>query len=194
MAPRGNKNALGNKGGGRPSEFRPAFLPMVRKLAELGGLDEDFAEAFGVSVQTIYQWKRRFPEFALVLKKAKEQVDAQVEKSLLRRALGFSYTAEKIVMVDGKPQAVPYTEHSLPDTTACIFWLKNRQPERWRDVHRHEYGRPGEFDRLTDAELLEEIKAEVADMGLLLDLTTEHTVNDKRPALITGLKKDGVAK
>jgi hypothetical protein len=46
MAPRGNKNALGNKGVGRPSEFRPAFLPMARKLAQLGGLDEDFAEAF----------------------------------------------------------------------------------------------------------------------------------------------------
>jgi hypothetical protein len=135
-----------------------------------------------VSVQTIYQWKRRFPEFALALKKAKEQVDAQVEKSLLRRALGFSYTAEKIVMVDGKPQAVPHTEHSLPDTTACIFWLKNRQPDRWRDVNRHEHGRPGEFDRLSNAELLEEILAEAKDMGLVLDRTAKHAVNDKRPA------------
>jgi hypothetical protein len=60
-------------------------------------------------------------------------------------------------------------------------------------VNRHEYGRPGEFDRLTDDELLEEIKAEVADMGLLLDLTAEHTANDKRPALIVGSKKRGAA-
>jgi hypothetical protein len=187
MAPRGNKNAIGNKGGGRPSEFRPAFLPMACKLAQLGGLDEDFAEAFGVSVQTIYEWKRRYPEFSLALKKAKEQVDAQVEKSLLRRALGFSYTAEKVMIVDGKPTVVAYTEHSLPSDTACIFWLKNRQPDRWRDVNRHEYGRPGEFDRLTDDELLEEIKAEVADMGLLLD----PTANGKRPALIAGPKDRG---
>jgi hypothetical protein len=135
---------------------------------------------FGVSVQTIYQWKRRYAEFALALKEAKEQVDAQVEKSLLRRALGFSYTAEKIVMVGGKPQVVTYTEHCLPSDIACFFWLKNREPDRWRDVNRHEHGRPCEFDRLTNDELLREIVEEARDLGLMIDVTPPKSANGKR--------------
>jgi hypothetical protein len=194
MAPAGNRNAIGNRGGrGGPDKYRPEHIPIARKMAQLGAIDEDLAEAFGVNLSTILNWKRAHPEFAQTLKEAKDQVDSKVETSLLRRALGFSYTAEKVVVVQGKPTVVQYTEHSLPSDTACIFWLKNRQPGRWRDVGRHEYGPPGEFDRLTDDELLEKVKAEVADMGLLLDLTTEHTANDKRPALIAGPKKRGAA-
>jgi hypothetical protein len=32
-----------------------------------------------------------------------------------------------------KPVIVPYIQHVPPDVTACIFWLKNRDPEHWRD-------------------------------------------------------------
>jgi hypothetical protein len=38
-----------------------------------------------------------------------------------------------------KPVIVPYTEHVLPDVTACIFWLKNRDPQHWRDSQQMEH-------------------------------------------------------
>jgi hypothetical protein len=42
----------------------------------------------------------------------------------------------KIFMPAGakKPVYAPYVEHVPPDTTAAIFWLKNRDPARWRDA------------------------------------------------------------
>lgn len=61
-------------------------------------------------------------------------MDRQVEKSLLQRALGYSYeeTSEKYeggVMTERKVTK----KHVASDTTAQIFWLKNRKPEQWRD-------------------------------------------------------------
>jgi len=38
-----------------------------------------------------------------------------------------------------KPVYAPYVEHLLPDVTACIFWLKNRDPQRWRDSQKLEH-------------------------------------------------------
>lgn len=58
-----------------------------------------------------------------------------VSKRLYSRALGYSHKATKIFLRagDSEPTLVEYTEHYPPDTTACIFWLKNRQPRKWRD-------------------------------------------------------------
>ena len=83
---------------------------------------------------TLYTWKKKFPILADTLKKGKDVVDRQVEKSLLQRALGYSYeeTSEKYeggVMTERKVTK----KHVAPDTTAQIFWLKNRKPEQWRD-------------------------------------------------------------
>jgi hypothetical protein len=60
----------------------------------------------------------------------------RVERSLYERAVGYNYEATKIFMPAGreKPVYAPYIEHVPPDVTACIFWLKNRDPENWRDV------------------------------------------------------------
>jgi hypothetical protein len=59
--------------------------------------------------------------------------DAEVAEKLFKRATGYSHDAVKIFNDQGAPLQVPYTEHYPPDTTACIFWLKNRRPDLWRD-------------------------------------------------------------
>ena len=93
------------------------------------------AKAFGVSVVTIDSWKIKYPEFLGSLKVSKEEADNGVERSLYARATGYTYDAVKIFHTkDGKVIKVPYTEHVPPDVTACIFWLKNRRKDRWRDV------------------------------------------------------------
>lgn len=92
-----------------------------------------------MSQQTVNAWKDAHPEFLESLKAGKEGADANVAKSLYRRALGYSHPAVKIITVPrGNNQGsdveeVPYTERYAPDTTAAIFWLKNRKPELWRD-------------------------------------------------------------
>ena len=73
------------------------------------------------------------PEISEALKKGKEVVDIQVENALLKRALGYEYTEERIEISekDGK-KVIQTVKQVIPDTTAIIFWLKNRRPGKWR--------------------------------------------------------------
>lgn len=126
--------------GGRPSKFKPEFVEQAKKLAALGATDRDAADFFGVTESTLYLWKHTQPEFSEALKVGKETADARVEQSLYRRALGYSHDAVKIaVNAQGEITQVPFVERYPPDTTAAIFWLKNRKPDEWRDVNRHEH-------------------------------------------------------
>lgn len=118
---------------GRPTSFKAEYVEQARKLAQLGATDREAAEFFEVAESTLYLWKHTQPEFSEALKVGKETADARVEQSLYRRALGYSHDAVKIMMADGVPIAEPYVEHYPPDTTAAIFWLKNRKPAEWRD-------------------------------------------------------------
>jgi hypothetical protein len=49
----------------------------------------------------------------------------------------------KILQDKGVPIVVPFEQHYPPDTVACIFWLKNRRPDLWRDKVGLEHTGPG---------------------------------------------------
>lgn len=134
-APKGNQFAKGNSGGGRTSSYDPEQIPLIEKMCELGATDLDIADSLGVSESTIRLWKTTHKEFAAALKVGKESVDKNVERSLYRRAMGFEHDTIKIFCdaKSGEVTQVPYREVVPPDTTACIFWLKNRKGKDWRD-------------------------------------------------------------
>lgn len=119
----------------RPSNFRPEFVEQAAKLCRLGATDIEIADFFEVSVATVYRWKNRHSEFCEALKVGKESADNRVERSLFFKATGYTYDSVKIFQEKGQPVIVPYREHVPPDTTAAIFWLKNRKPHDWRDRH-----------------------------------------------------------
>ena len=135
---------------GRPSDYKPEYAAQAEKLCLLGATDMEMADFFEVSVKTIYNWKANYPEFLHALKVGKETLDDRVERSLYQKAVGYKHEAVKIFMPAGadSPVYAPYIEHIAPDTTACIFWLKNRRQQQWRDVHKHEHGEPGAFDNI----------------------------------------------
>ena len=120
---------------GRPTGYKPEFAEQARKLAKLGATDMEIADFFGVAVRTLHRWKAENREFCHSLKAGKDEADARVERSLFQRATGFEHDAVKIFMPAGaeKPVYAEYREYLPPDTTACIFWLKNRRPGEWRD-------------------------------------------------------------
>lgn len=112
-------------------------LLKLQAWARDGHTDEQIAELIGISRRTLYDWKNKFAPISHALKRGKEVVDIEVENSLLKRAMGYSYEEEKtyIQEVDGKvtKRKEITTKHIPSDTTAMIFWLKNRKPEAWRD-------------------------------------------------------------
>lgn len=102
----------------------------------------------GIRRTTLTDWQKRFPIISATLKAGKAPVDLEVENALLKRALGFTYeeTVTDVERIpssrtddDGNPifteitKTRTITKTALPDTTAQIFWLKNRRPDKWRD-------------------------------------------------------------
>lgn len=127
---------------GRPTKYRIEYNEQAYKLCLLGHTDEELAEFFEVHVSTIHQWKLDYPDFSDSIKKGKEIADAEVSKSLYHRALGYSHPDVDIKAVNGEIVETPVMKHYPPDATSAIFWLKNRQPKKWRDkqVMEHEGG------------------------------------------------------
>ena len=125
---------------GRPSAYKPAFAEQAAKLCELGATDVELADFFEVSITTVNNWKAQFPEFLAALKAGKDAADDRIERSLYAKASGYTFDAIKIFCSkDGDVTQVPYREHVPPDTTAMIFWLKNRRKDQWRDRQDHEH-------------------------------------------------------
>ena len=124
---------------GRPPSYKPEYVTQAQKLAELGATDREVAEFFGVTERTVYRWQHDHVDFCQALKVGKDVADDRVEKSLYRRAIGYTHDAVKILQFQGQEVIVPYEEHHAPDTTACIFWLKNRRRAEWRDKVDHEH-------------------------------------------------------
>lgn len=126
---------------GRPSSYEDSFAEQAKKLCALGATDMEIADFFNVDVRTIYRWKHNHDEFCQALKSGKDVADERVERSLYQRAIGYEQEEVKIFMPASasEPVYAPFTAKIAPDTTAAIFWLKNRRKDEWRDKHEHEH-------------------------------------------------------
>lgn len=118
----------------------PEGLLKLEGWARDGLTDEQIAQNIGVHRDTLIEWKKKYSDISDTLKKGKEIVDIQVENALLKRALGYSYdeiTREQVVNEKTGEKTMEVTKivkkEIVPDTTAQIFWLKNRRPDKWRD-------------------------------------------------------------
>ena len=109
-------------------------LLKIEGWARDGLTDKQIAENMGVAERTFTDWKKKFSAISAVLKKGKEVIDRQVENALLKRALGYEYVETTKELTDlGLTVTKQVTKQVSPDTTAQIFWLKNRKPKEWRD-------------------------------------------------------------
>lgn len=119
---------------GRPSKFQPGFVGQAEKLAKLGATDIEIADFFKVEVRTLYRWKTENEAFCQALKSGKEEADDRVERSLFARANGYEHDEVDIRVVQGGIVKTQIRKYYPPDTTAAIFWLKNRRPGEWRET------------------------------------------------------------
>lgn len=129
------------KKAGRPEKYLKKFNRMAYNICLLGADDAQLAKIFEVNEDTINTWKVKYPLFSVSIKKGKDLADAEIAKSLFQRAKGYKHEVIKIFHSDTSgTTAIPYVERYPPDTTAAIFWLKNRQKSNWRDKHEIEHG------------------------------------------------------
>ena len=120
---------------GQPTKYKEEYNDQVEKLCKLGAKDSEIAEFFNVTETTINNWKIDNPKFFESLKKGKDIYDNElIETALKNRALGYTHKETKVHFDKfGIPHEHEVDKHYPPDTTALIYWTKNRQPARWRD-------------------------------------------------------------
>ncbi|QHJ82642.1 MAG: hypothetical protein [Caudoviricetes sp.] len=132
---------------GRPTKYKPEYDDIAYKLCLLGHTDAELGSFFEVDERTINNWKIEHPNFFQSLKKGKEIADMEVAVKLLERAKGANVVRQQAIKMketqyntDGKKiseeeriEVVDLIHQEAPDTTALIFWLKNRKSVAWRD-------------------------------------------------------------
>lgn len=118
---------------GRAEEWqKEEKLLLLEGWARDGLTDDQIAENMGISVRTLYRWKGKNCQICQALKKGKEAADRQVENALFKRAIGYEYEEVREESKDGIVTKRTITTKHIPgDTTAQIFWLKNRKPDYW---------------------------------------------------------------
>lgn len=135
-----------------PSSYRADYAEQARKLCLLlGADDQELARFFDVPLDMLCEWLAAVPEFAAAVRAGRTLADADVADRLHRRALGYTHEAVRIFSHQGKALEVAYTEHYPPDTAACLFWLKSRQPDRWRERSEDDQPKPAEMMASLDA-------------------------------------------
>ncbi len=138
----GNTISVGNEGG-RPSEYKEEYNKLAYDYTLLGATDKQLAEFFGISESTIDNWKKEHPEFLGAIRAGKEIADMEVANSFFQNAKGYVtknvrpirkkvWNEEAQRLVDEIEMVEEIVQHP-PNTQAGVFWLKNRQPKKWRD-------------------------------------------------------------
>lgn len=168
-------------------------LKRIESWARDGLTEKDIAEKkIGVSQRTFDNWKNRFPSIISSLKRGKAPIDVEVENKLLRNALGYEYEEietyiDELPNGQVKKKIKKVKKYAKPDTTAQIFWLKNRKPELWRDRQSIEH--TGK-----DGGAIETSHTEKIDLSNLTDKELEQLENIIRKSTDTGGDTEGEGK
>ena len=161
---------------GRSNKYKTHVEPRLEEIecwCREGLIDVEICKRLGITRSCFYEYRKKYPEFSDFIKKGKEIADYKVENSLFKRATGYEYkevtqTCREGVLVGTKE----ITKQVPPDPTSCIFWLKNRKPDKWRDKTDHEVN--GEM--VTFTYLIEEAH-KPADAGMTKDSRGEIETN-----------------
>jgi hypothetical protein len=135
---------------GRPTDYKEEYDGQARKLCLLGATDKEMGDFFEVSEQTINAWKTAHPTFLESIKEGKDRADSNVADRLYQRAMGFEHDSEEIKVVLNQVERVKTRKIYPPDTIAAIYWLKNRQKDKWRDKTEQDVSHSGEVQFIND--------------------------------------------
>jgi hypothetical protein len=120
--------------GGRPSVYKPEYAEAACSLCAMGAINQTLAAQFEVSRSTIDRWIAAIPDFRHAVQQGREAADGAVVSALFARATGMERKMTRVFCHNGQPITVDYMVELPPDVRACMFWLRNRQPQQWREA------------------------------------------------------------
>ena len=144
---------------GRHTAYLESYDDIAFDLTIIGAIDDELAEAFNVSVTTLNNWKKQYPNFTAKIRAGKLRADAQVGRSLFDRALGVKVEESRQYLdEEKKPQTLTTTKELPGDVAAIKFFLKNRRPDQFKENIGVTDGQGGAFSLIIHEELRPEGK------------------------------------
>ena len=122
---------MGAKSSKAAKWLKPAALLKIEQWAMNGVTVDDIAHNIGICRQTLYKWRDKYPQIKKALERG-EVADAIAVSKLFERACGMT-VKETIDETDenGNTRTKTIIKEIPPDTTALIYWTKNRMPQHW---------------------------------------------------------------
>lgn len=160
--------------------YNPKFAKAAYNLLARHGFTwKELANIFGISEPTLFLWKRKYPDFSQALKNGRDDYDlGVVEAALLKSVCGYSHPEDKIFCNSrGEITIVPTVKHYPPSVLACIYWTKNRAPERWRDIKAVDLQTNKVADRLE--ELAKVIRSGPKELNKVMEEIVEEPLEDE---------------
>lgn len=170
------------------TEIDNSIIKRAYKLSLLGLLDKDLADAFDVTYTTLYRWREKYPSLDRAIIEGRQMASARVAEAIYTRAIGYEREVQEIKNSGGQAVVMEYKKYFPPNITAAMYWLNNRDKERWGTVKKHEVGgtikhegliyADMDFSKFSDEEL-----ALAEKMGLALEAKNEKvakTLEDER--------------
>lgn len=149
---------------GAPPEYNAKIHPKIAgAVMRMGKSRAELAEILGINVTTVYKWQQAHEEFRDALRACAREANAQVEASLFQRANGYEYDELKVIDDGGRRRVEKTRKQVAPDVNAQNFWLRNREPNRWK-----EHPEP---------------EARSTDVGLIVDFLAVIRAEEALPAL-----------
>jgi hypothetical protein len=131
---------------GRPTLYKSEYNQQAHKLCLLGATDQEIADFFEVNVDTINEWKKKYPEFSVSISEGKKIADMEIAHNLYLGAKDRVVVEQqafkvKTVKWNAKGQKLESEEIKIIELEKVIpadfrnqsFWLRNRKPETWRE-------------------------------------------------------------
>ena len=148
---------------GRKGKYDPESTPLLaEQYAKEGCLDKQIAERLRVRADTFCRWQNQHPQLAQALKRGRDAANLELKQAMLKTAAGYDVEEEETTVIldkDKQPKSYRKTSrkrHIPPNPTMQIFLAKNRMPEEFRDVNRHEVDLRGQLQVSTLADLMME--------------------------------------
>lgn len=121
------------------------ILILVAKWRRDGAEINEIADKLGISRTTVFKYQNDYADFANALKKGKEIVDSEVENSLIKECIGYTYEetiTTTTAVVDKETGQITSlerietrktTKYARPSATAIAYYLNNRLPNKWKN-------------------------------------------------------------
>ena len=119
---------------GRPTDYSATYDELAQNYCLLGATNEELAGFLGVTSRTIGNWIANHESFATAVHDGRAWADAKVARGLYVRAVGYDREVKRTTESGGETTTVTTEMHYPPNPQACIFWLRNRRRQIWRET------------------------------------------------------------